>query len=262
MNVTTYTIKKKPYFYDAQIKRYLVQIASAFAGYQVRTGIVRDGKHRMINVPIVIGDASRVVQYMMAGGNENTVMALPVMAMDVIRYKQRADMRRAPTHVEKLFYFERAQSSTEGVLSTEPGTRVGVERYMPVPYDMGIRLSLWASNNDQGFQVVEQITSQYNPDLDILLSNSPYDWSFLSYLRFDGDVNMGRAAAGFGEGKEDAPYIFSMDFSTLVMISPPAKVLDPKPIEEIHLQFKQLNEPIDFDTMTEIGDMVITAEDE
>jgi len=56
----TVTVRRKPFFYDHQIKRYLAQLMSCFAGYQVRTGKQRDGKARMIDVPIIHGDHSRI----------------------------------------------------------------------------------------------------------------------------------------------------------------------------------------------------------
>lgn len=259
MSQMLHKIKRKPYFYDAQIKRYLLQISSAFAGYTVRSGVQRDGNHRVIDVPVVFGDSSRVVAYLNAGGNENTVASLPVMALDLVRLKQNAEMRRSATHTEKIFYTPRADSTVEGTLSSAAAPDSGLQRHMPVPYDMGVRLSIWASNNDQGFQLTEQISTQYNPDVDILLSNSPYDWTFLSYLRFDGDVSLGRGSADIGAGKDDAPYVYSMNFSTMVWLSPPAKVMAPNSVDSIHVRALELNVPVDFDSMTELDTLVITG---
>ena len=74
-------LKRKPFFYDSQVKRMIVQVLATFAGYQVRSGIQRDGKHRFQDVPIVYGGFDKAVAYLLQGGNENTVPYLPIMSL-------------------------------------------------------------------------------------------------------------------------------------------------------------------------------------
>lgn len=258
--MATYTIKNKGFFYDAQLKRYCVQLMSCFAGYRVRSGKQRDGEHRMINVPVIYGDNSRVSAYVLSGGNENAIMPLPVIAVEIHRLKQSAEFRRAPVHTERLYWTERAASGVEGQPGTAAGQAWSAERYMPVPYDMGIRVNIWASNADQGFQIIEQIMSQYNPDMDLQLSNSPMDWTFLTQLKYDGDVAFGRTASDIGGGKDDGYYVYTLDFTVMIYISPPTKVYAAKVIETVHANIKQLNDERDFDTMTDLENFVITAD--
>lgn len=257
--MVNYTIRQKPFFSDHQIKRYLLQILACFAGYRVRSGKQRDGKTRMISVPVVFGDNSRVASYHLSGGNENAVAPLPLIAVDLLRLNQSNEYRRAPQHVERMYYVERSTTGTEGQPGSEIGKRWTAERYMPVPYDMGVRVNIWASNNDQGFQVLEQIMSQFNPEMDIQLSNSPMDWIFTTTMKFDGDVNFGRGSADPGAGARDDPYyIYTMDFSLVVHMSSPTKVYEAKLIETIHANIKSLNEEVDFDTMDDLDSFVIT----
>ena len=258
-----YQIKNKPYFYDAQIKRYLLQIMSCFAGYRVQSGVQRDGKKRMISVPIIYGDYSRTVSYIMSGGNEGNLPKVPILSLYATSLQQNKEHRRAPQHYEKVMYNNRSPGSYEGMLGTEKGDFMTMERYIPVPYDMDLTLSLWASNNDQGFQMIEQIATYFNPELEIQLSNSPFDWTFLTNLTYKGNVDFKRVSAGLGEGTgEDAHYVFDMDFEIMVQISPPAKQYAGKSIESVHTNIKELNETVDWDTMTDLDNFVITGQDD
>ena len=80
-----YTVKRKPYFYDSQLKRYIVQLLSLFAGYSVRTGRQRDGEHRFIDVPVVYGGMSRTAAYTLTGGNENIAATIPKLSLKIGR---------------------------------------------------------------------------------------------------------------------------------------------------------------------------------
>jgi len=252
-------IRRKPYFYDAQRKRIIVQILSCFAGYTVRSGVQRDGKHRQMDVPIMYGDYSRMGAYVVNGGNENVVQALPIMSVSITGEQQDPVHRRSPQHYETQYYAERAVDNDE--MGTAKGDEKIVQRYMPVPYIMNFDVMIWASNNDQGFQLTEQIMTQFNPEQDIQLSNSPADWTFMSILTFDGTIQAGRVALDVGSGTGDDPiYTWTMGFTLQpVYFNPPAKVYDAKKIETVHVPILDLNDPIDFDTMDEIDTLVITS---
>lgn len=246
-----FKIKKKPFFYDAQIKRYLLQIGACFAGYEVQSGIQKDGNTRFRDVPVVVASMDRVVSHYLSGGQMNTALTVPVFSMEITGLKQNAAMRRNPTYTEVITYNERTpQRHNEGDMSAES---VGgghselkqVERYMPVPYDLDIRLSLLASNMDEVLQITEQIGQQFNDNLDIQLSNSPLDWTYLTTLKFDGNFDFTKSVKDIGSGgSADDYHIVNMDFNILVQISPPAKVYNAEVIEEIHVNIRKLDEEL------------------
>ena len=62
-------LKRKPFFYDAQFKRLIVQVLAVFAGYQVRTGVQRDGKHHFMDTPVIFGGMDRAVGEDTAAGS-------------------------------------------------------------------------------------------------------------------------------------------------------------------------------------------------
>jgi hypothetical protein len=253
-------IKRKPYYNDSQLKRVIVQVMSAFCGYQVRTGKQRDGQHRFLDVPVMYADYSRTAATIMNGGAEGSMASLPIISVELTRLKQSDEYRRAPQHVETYMWRERARKPGSEEAGSDPGKRMIMERHMPVPYDMGIKLAIWASNADQAFQLCEQIATQFNPEVDLQLSNSPGDWTFLTTLKFDGEIRPTRRAADIGGGTEDAYHVYEMDFNCIIQLSPPAIVYESRLIQEVHVNIQYMNESIDWDSMTDIDGFVIRAD--
>jgi hypothetical protein len=262
-------LQRKPYFYDAQFKRLIVQVLAVFAGYQVRTGVQRDGKHHFMDVPVIYGSMDRAVGYVLQGGSENTVAYLPIMSVIDTGYTQKADWRQNPVHIEKLQFIERARDPDGKLIVGQPGKKTLVERYMPVPYEVSFELAIWTSNKDQAFQLIEQIGVVFNPELDIALSNGVADWGFLSTLNFDGDIKIESVQA---DGTNSDPFtVHSMTFKTIMWLSPPVKVLETKNIHEVHVQILDLDgfdgetimaDTVQFDSLEQLDKCVIRADEE
>lgn len=262
-------LKRKPYFYDAQFKRLIVQVLASFAGYQVRTGVQRDGKHHFMDVPIIYGSMDRAVGYILQGGSENTVAYLPIMSLIDTGYIQKAEWRQQPQHIEKLQFIERARDPDGKLIVGQPGKRTTVERYMPVPYEVSFELAIWTSNKDTAFQIVEQLGVVFNPEIDIALSNGIADWAFLTTLNFDGDIRIESVQA---DGTNSDPFtVHSMSFKTILWLSAPAKVLETKNIYEIQIPILDLNgfdgetivaDTVQFDGLEQLDKCVIRADEE
>lgn len=262
-------LRRKPFFYDAQFKRLYVQVLAAFAGYQVRTGVQRDGKHHFMDVPVIYGGMDRAVGYILQGGSENTVAYLPIMSVIDTGYTQKADWRQQPQHIEKLQFVERARDNDGKLIVGQPGKHTTVERYMPVPYEVSFELAIWTPNKDQALQLIEQIGVVFNPELDIALSNGMADWGFLSTLNFDGDIRVESVQA---DGTNSDPFtVHSMSFKTVMWLSAPAKVLATKNIHEIHVPILDLDgydgetimaDTVQFSDLEELDKCVIRADEE
>jgi hypothetical protein len=232
-------LKRKPYFYDAQIKRLIIQVLACFSGYQVRTGVQRDGKHHFMDVPVIYGSMDRAVGYLLQGGSDNTVAYIPIMSILDTSIRQKAEWRQQPQHIEKLQFVERARDPDGKLIVGQPGKRTTIERYQPVPYEIQFDLAIWTSNKDQAFQLIEQIGVVFNPEVDIALSNGIADWAFLTTLAFDGDIQIESVQA---DGTNADPFVVhSMTFTTTVWLSPPVKVLATQHIQEIHIPILDLN---------------------
>ena len=262
-------LRRKPYFYDAQVKRMVVQVLACFAGYQVRTGTLRDGKHHFMDVPVIYGSMDRAVGYLLQGGSENTVAYLPIMSLIDTGMRQKREWRQQPQHIEKLQFIERARDNDGKLIVGQPGRRVTVERYQPVPYEVSFELAIWTSNKDQALQLIEQIGVVFNPEIDIALSNSIADWAFLTTLNFDEEIRIESVQA---DGTNADPFtVHSMGFKTTLWLCPPVKVLDTKNIYEIHVPILDmgdndqeflLRDTIRFDDLEQLDKCVIRADEE
>ncbi len=253
-------LKRKPYFYDNQLKRMILQIMSCFTGYTVRTGVQRDGKHRFLDVPVMHGDMDKTVGYIYQGGSENVMSYIPIMSLVMNRMSQKASWRQSPQHFEKYNFFERAMDADGNLIANQPARRKTVERFMPVPYDITVALSIWASNQDQGYQLIEQIATVFNPDMDIALSNSPADWTFLTSLIFQGDIEMEKVVPSGVEA--DPLYTYTLNFDTVIWMNPPAKVYETKYIYQIEANIKEIEEGFDFDSFETLDSVVLRADEE
>jgi hypothetical protein len=177
--------------------------------------------------------------------------------------RQSDEYRREPQHQEKIYVRQRVQNNNNEELSKDQYKLMMVERHMAVPYELVVGVSIWCSNEDTSMQLIEQIGTVFNSGMDIELSNSPLDWFFLTTLEFDGEFRKKRVGADLGGGSgEDDYYVIDMTFSAIVHLSAPAKVGEAKLIESVHVNILDLNEERDFDTMENLENFVITADDD
>jgi hypothetical protein len=250
---------RKPFFYTEELKRVIVQLLACFSGYQVKTGIQHDGQIQFLDVPMIWGDASKVGAFILRGGSDNSMNYVPCGALTMPNLEREDDLRHIPFHSEKINYIERAMNGDGLPIAGVPGVKKTMERFMPVPYKMEIEVEFWCSNQDQQFQLMEQIAALYAVDMDYLISNSPTDWTNIRSLAWSGKFNMGISTLADASGKMDPYYTVMMPFVARVWIGLPVKVYDTKYIEVIKVPIYQLNADIDWDTMPQLDELVIRA---
>lgn len=273
--MSTIKVKPKPFFYDGQFHRYVRQIMAAFSGFQVVTGIQRDGKPRFVDVPVIFGGRDRLSAWIAAGQSQNNMLPLPVMSIRPMSFQQSDALRRAPYHERIQPYQDRNVTPSEEANADveqrddvpEQARDLTVSMWMPVPYNFTFEVKIMASNMDQGMQLVEQIGVLYNPELDMKVSDSPLNWTFLTHIKFLGDVEFGRQAMDDGNTSREAPHTFAMRFETTVHLSPPAMVYASQLIDEIHIQIKEMtqearNAPVDWEGLNEIEHLVLRSDDQ
>lgn len=157
------------YFYDRQLKRYLGVFMAIFAGLYVETGLRDDGKTRFMKVPVVYGSKDRVVASILGDHTQNKPIRLPVMS---------AYMRSLQMAPERMKGMGTERSSVHvpqgGIL---PDDVVNLKQRMPVPYNMDVDLSIYTSNLDSHWQILEQIFMLFDPSVQVERSDSTYDWA-------------------------------------------------------------------------------------
>ena len=68
------------YYYDEQLRTYLLQFCAIFTGLKVATGKGEEGTIEMMTVPINVGSKDRVVAAIMEGNTHNRSFSLPQMS--------------------------------------------------------------------------------------------------------------------------------------------------------------------------------------
>lgn len=216
------------YWYDQQIKRYLVQIIRVFSSFRVAEN-TRDGV-KYNRVPARYGDATRMVSLIINKVSENTIVSAPLISV----YINSIELARERTHEP---FFSDTQQVVEKRFDTElsdyvnePGNKYTVHRYMPVPYTMTINVDIWTTNTDTKLQLLEQIWVLFNPSIQLQSSRNPLDWTSVFELELTGVTWSSRSIP---VGTEENMDIATLSFTVPIWISPPAKVKRQSIIEQI-----------------------------
>lgn len=202
------------FYYDEQIRSYLKQFCAIFAGLTVQTGIGEDGTAEQISVPTVVGSRDRVVAAIATGNTTNRVFPLPSMAAWVSGLEL-APERRKGVGQEKTKVF----MPTGGVYPDDLRT---VTRVMPIPYNMSIELSVYASNTQQMHQILEQVLMLFDPILQIQTNDKPFDWTRLTYVELQGINN----EENYPASQDRRTLVWSFNFIMPIWISPPMAIRD------------------------------------
>lgn len=204
------------YFYDGQIRRYLTQIIRLLSNFVVRYG---DGT--LVRVPVMYGDVDRQAASIINQNSENTLPATPKIAVYVTDFDLARDRLGDATYVGKMHFRERAVDEETGMYTNEQGRNYTVERLMPTPFTLTVKVDIWSANTEQKLQILEQILVLFNPSLEIQTTDNYVDWTSLSVVEL-GDVVF--SSRTIPTGTNSAIDVASLTLTTPVWISPPVKV--------------------------------------
>ena len=145
------------FFYDEQIRRFLLQFIRAFSNFQVEYGKDRDGNTTLLTVPVKYGDATRMVSSIIRENSENKIQPAPMISCYVTGLEYNAERRQDPTFVDKKHIRMRKFDANTNSYTTQQGNAFTIERMMPVPYTLQMSVDIWTSNTNQKLQLLEQI---------------------------------------------------------------------------------------------------------
>lgn len=177
-------IQAIPFFYDNQIRRLITQFIRMVSGFQVQFGTNDDatGALALQTVPVMYGDQSRQAAHLLRGVSENATPTVPAMAVYISALDFDQARMQDPFMISKAYIRERRIDPDTGEPTGEQGDTLTVERPMPVPYKLQLKLDIWTSNTEQKLQLIEQIAVLFNPALEIQSSDNYIDWTSLTYV--------------------------------------------------------------------------------
>ena len=199
------------YFYEGQLRSYLLQFCNIFAGLQVQMGYDECNEAKFVTVPISVGSKDRIVAAIMAGNTQNKPFAIPAMAAHMSAIEM-ADQRKGIGYVDR-----RTVLKPQGVFPDDLQTIV---RVMPIPYVMGVELSIYASNTHQLHQILEQLLVLFDPILQIQTSNNELDWTKITSVKLVSISN----EENYPVGQERRIISWTLGFEIPIYISPPFDV--------------------------------------
>jgi len=209
------------FFYDQQIRRYIIQFIRMISNFQVQFGKDRNGIIALQRVPVIYGDSSRQVASVIQQNSESTLNSTPCMAVYISDLSYDRERVQNPTYVGKLNVRERYFNPATGNYSTTQGDVLTVERLMPVPYKLTLKLDIWTSNTEQKLQIIEQISTLFNPALEIQSTDNYIDWTSITYVLLT-QTNWSSRTIPVGSGIDID--IATLTFELPIFISAPALV--------------------------------------
>jgi hypothetical protein len=174
------------FFYDNQIRRFLIQFAKIFSNWEVTKGKDPAGNEILVRVPIMYGDSSRQASTIIANNSASNLPSAPLITYYIsgLEYDQRRT--QDPTFVDRINVRQRTFNSETGQYESVQGQAFTVERLMPVPYTLRITVDFWTTNYQQKLELIEQLGTLFNPSMEIQSTDNFIDWTSLSVVYQDG----------------------------------------------------------------------------
>ncbi len=218
------------FFFDEQIRRFLLQFARIFSNFQVTYGRDESNDVAFVRVPVRYGDASRQAQTIIQENSASSMPSAPLMTFYITGMEYDRPRIQEPYHVNKMQVRQRTWDRDSESYETTQGNAFTIERLMPVPYKMTVSLDIWTSNQNQKQQIFEQIAPLFNPALEIQSTDNYLDWTSLSVVELEQVTWTERTIP---VGTENPIDVMKMRFGLPIWISSPAKVKKLGVVEKI-----------------------------
>jgi len=218
------------FFYDNQIRRFLIQFAKIFSYWQVTKGKDPAGNEILVRVPIMYGDSSRQASTIIANNSASNLPSAPLITYYIsgLEYDQRRT--QDPTFIDKMQVRQRSYNSETQQYEQVQGQAFTIERLMPVPYTLRINVDFWTTNYQQKLELIEQLGTLFNPSLEIQSTDNFIDWTSLSVVYQDGITFTSRSIP---QGTGNPIDVLSWKFYMPIWISNAAKLKKMGVIEKI-----------------------------
>ena len=218
------------FFYDNQIRRFLIQFAKIFSNWDVTKGKDPAGNEILVRVPVMYGDSSRQASTILANNSASNLPSAPLITYYIsgLEYDQRRT--QDPTYIDNISVRQRAYNPDTQQYEPVQGQAFTIERQMPVPYTLRITVDFWTTNYNQKLELIEQLGTLFNPALEIQSTDNFIDWTSLSVVYQDGLTFSSRSIP---QGTGNPIDVMSWKFYMPIWLSTAAKLKKLGVIEKI-----------------------------
>jgi T4-like virus Myoviridae tail sheath stabiliser len=232
-------IQQGEYYYNGQIRSYILQFMAIFTGLQVMVGKSDTQDERLIGVPIMYGHRDRIVAAIIAENTQNKPIRLPTMSA----YMRTIDM------AENMYAgvgVERRQTYVP-VGGLVPDDMKVIYQRRALPFRVSMELAIMSSNTNQHFQILEQILPLFDPALNIQASDSIFDMTRLTSVKLVG-IN---TDSNYPTGTENRIIQTTLTFEMIIYLDTPADVRK-NVVEKIFMRIGAVASNASFDSNYEI----------
>ena len=218
------------FFYDNQVRRFLIQFGKIFSNWYVTKGKDPAGNEILVRVPVMYGDSSRQASTIIANNSASNLPSAPLITYYITALEYDQKRTQDPTFIDKIQVRQRSYNAETQSYETVQGQAFTVERLMPVPYTLRMSVDLWTTNYNQKLELIEQLGTLFNPSLEIQSTDNFIDWTSLSVVYQDGLTFSSRTIP---QGSGNPIDVLSWKFYMPIWISNAAKLKKMGVIEKI-----------------------------
>ena len=218
------------FFYDNQVRRFLIQFGKIFSNWYVTKGKDPAGNEILVRVPVMYGDSSRQASTIIANNSASNLPSAPLITYYITALEYDQKRTQDPTFIDKIQVRQRSYNAETQSYETVQGQAFTVERLMPVPYTLRMTVDLWTTNYNQKLELIEQLGTLFNPSLEIQSTDNFIDWTSLSVVYQDGLTFSSRTIP---QGSGNPIDVLSWKFYMPIWISNAAKLKKMGVIEKI-----------------------------
>ena len=204
---------------------------------------------------------SRLVASIIQQNTENVVISAPAMAGWITSIKADNKRRSDPMLVSKIHPDSVKYNEQTQEYEADQGNRYSVERYMPIPYELTMQLDVLTTNTNNKLQIWEQISTIFNPSIQLQQHDNPLDWTRVFEVELTNTTWTNRTIPA---GTSDDYDVMSLEFKVPIWINPPAMEKRQRIIEKIIMRvFDTDDDPLDdadpFNDSTQVAQVNITG---
>lgn len=225
-----------PYYYNKQLKKYLIQFMHLFSGMQVSVGATSERPAGLIPAPIHYSSMDKVAASIVAGGTSNKPVRLPALSVDMVGLRQNPSYNAGLNTTLAQTYLPEG-----GFFASDVKT---LTRLKPAAYVVDLDLAIWASNDDQHFQLIEQILSIFNPSIQIQTSDSRFDWTKITNVTLTGV----RFNTNYPIGTANKIIMSNLSFEMPIYLSAPVDIRD-QFVKDVLIRLSTMEADQSFDDM-------------
>lgn len=229
------------YFYDGQLRRYFQQFIRIFTGLKYQVGVNPDGSPILRTIPAKLASQDRQVAHILRNNSENTMLSVPQISCFMTNISMARERTQNPNHVSSVQVYERDINPIDNKYTETLGRTYTVQRYMAIPYDITMQVDIWTSNELQRHQIMEQILTLFNPSIDLQTSTNAIDWTALTIVEMQ-DITW--SSRSIPIGTQDSIDVSSITFKVPIWITPPAKILRQRVVEQIVTNINTLDDEL------------------